>query len=70
MESVSRNKRYLIKRIIDNDNTLTPSDLEKLKVIELLKMIEEQKIKLTEVINTKEEFKPRSLMSYIGCEDS
>ena len=32
MESVSRNKRYLIKRIIDNDNTLTPSDLEKLHI--------------------------------------
>lgn len=66
MDSVPKNKRYAIKRLIDNDSTLNPSDLEKLKIVDLLKMIEEQKVKSKEVIPVGEEFKPRSFFSYFG----
>ena len=69
MDSVPKNKRYAIKRLIDNDNTLIPSDLEKLKIVELLKMIEDQKIKSKEVISIKPEFKPRTLLSYLGLDE-
>ena len=69
MESVPKNKRYAIKRLIDNDSTLNPSDLEKLKIVDLLKMIEEQKVKSKEVIPVKEDFKPRSLFSYFGDDE-
>lgn len=66
MDSVPKNKRYAIKRLTDNDKTLIPSDLEKLKIVDLLKMIEDQKIKSKQVIPVEHEFKPRSLLSYIG----
>jgi hypothetical protein len=69
MESVPKNKRYAIKRLIDNDSTLKPSDLEKLKIVDLLKMIEEQKVKSKEVIQDKPDFKPRSLFSYFGDDE-
>jgi hypothetical protein len=66
MEGIPKNKRYAIKRLIDNDNTLVPSDLEKLKIVELLKMIESQKIISKEVIVETET--ERSLLSYCGSE--
>ena len=66
MDSVPKNKRYAIKRLTDNDKTLIPSDLEKLKIVDLLKMIEDQKSKSKQVIPVEYEFKPRSLLSYIG----
>jgi hypothetical protein len=68
MDSVPKNKRYAIKRLIDNDKTLIPSDLEKLKIVELLKMIEEQKIKSKQVIPLEHEFKPKSLLYYLGLD--
>lgn len=69
MESVPKNKRYAIKRLLDIDNTLIPSDLEKLKIVDLLKMIEEQKVKSKEVIPVKEDFKARSFFSYFGDDE-
>ncbi len=69
MESVPKNKRYAIKRLIDNDSTLNPSDLEKLKIVDLLKMIEEQKVKSKEIIQDKPDFKPRSFFSYFGDDE-
>ena len=69
MDSVPKNKRYAIKRLTDNDKTLIPSDLEKLKIVDLLKMIEDQKIKSKQVIPVEREFKPRSLLSYIGLDE-
>jgi len=69
MDSVSKNKRYAIKRLIDNDKTLIPSDLEKFKIIDLLKMIEEQKIKSKQVIRLEREFEPKSLLYYLGLEE-
>ena len=69
MDSIPKNKRYAIKRLIDNDSTLIPSDLEKLKIVDLLKMIEEQKIKSKEVIPVERVYEPRSMRSYMGLDD-
>jgi hypothetical protein len=69
MDTVPKNKRYAIKRLLDNDNTLVPSDLEKLKIVDLLKMIEDQKMKSKEVIPTKEEYKAKSFFSYFGDDE-
>ena len=66
-DDIPKNKRYAIKRLVDNDNTLIPGDLKKFKIVELLKMIEEQKLVSKEVIV--EEYKPRSLWSYVGGDD-
>jgi hypothetical protein len=69
MEGIPKNKRYAIKRLVDNDKTLVPSDLEKLKIVELLKMIESQKMSSKEVIGEPEEADAeRSLLSYCGSE--
>ena len=69
MEGIPKNKRYAIKRLVDNDKTLVPSDLEKLKIVELLKMIESQKMSSKEVIGEPEpEEEARSLLSYCGSE--
>ena len=67
MEGIPKNKRYAIKRLVDNDKTLVPSDLEKLKIVELLKMIESQKMSSKEVIGEPEDA-GRSLLSYCGSE--
>jgi hypothetical protein len=67
MEGIPKNKRYAIKRLVDNDKTLVPSDLEKLKIVELLKMIESQKMSSKEVIEEPVDTE-RSLLSYCGSE--
>jgi len=69
MESVPKNKRYAIKRLIDNDSTLIPGDLEKLKIVDLLKMIEEQKVKSKEVVSSDYGYKPHSIWYYMGIVD-
>jgi len=71
MDTVSKNKRYYIKRLIDGDPSLVISELEGMKVIDLLKMIDAQKLKHVEVVVTEPEpeFVPRSLLSYCGIKN-
>ena len=67
METVPRNKRYAIKNLTAIDETLSIEELKELPLVKLLKMIEDRKVKAIQII--KEDFKPRSLLSYCGCED-
>ncbi len=69
MDTVSKNKRYYIKRLLDGDPSLVVSELEGMKVIELLKMIDDQKIKHVEVVVAEPDFVPRSLFSYCGIKN-
>ena len=69
MDTVSKNKRYCIKRLIDGDPSLVISELEGMKVIHLLKMIEDQKVKHVEVVVAEEDFTPRSFLSYCGIKN-
>ena len=64
--AISKNKSYIIKRLLDGDKTLKPEDLELLKVVELLKMIEEQKLNSIEIIQTENYV---SLANMCGCSD-
>jgi hypothetical protein len=69
MDTVSKNKRYYIKRLVDGDPSLVISELEGMKVMDLLKMIDAQKVKHVEVVAAEPEFVPRSLLSYCGIKN-
>ena len=71
MDTISKNKRYYIKRLLDGDPSLVISELEGMKVIDLLKMIEKQKLSRVEVVASADEtdFTPRSLLSYCGIKN-
>jgi hypothetical protein len=71
MDTISKNKRYYIKRLLDGDPSLVISELEGMKVIDLLKMIEKQKLSRVEVVAAADEtdFIPRSLLSYCGIKN-
>ena len=67
METVPRNKRYAIKNLMAIDETLSIDELKEVSLVKLLKMIDDRKVKAIQII--KEDFKPRTLLSYCGCED-
>ena len=60
---MTNNKSYIIKRILDIDPTQNSDELKKLKIIVLLKLIEDLKSKL--VVEIYEP--PNSLAVYCGC---
>lgn len=65
---MAKNKSYIIKRIIDIDPMQKTEDLENLKIIDLLKMIEDLKTKsIIEIQNDSENY--TSLAVYCGCSD-
>ena len=70
MDTVPKNKRYIIKRLIEIDPSLSVDELKGKTILELSKMKEEQKIQSTEKIEpvgeTEPEFKYRSVFSYLG----
>jgi hypothetical protein len=68
MDRVPKNKRYAIKRLIDMDPSLNPEELGKLKIVNLLQMIEDKKAAATEII-VENVFQPRSLRYYCGLGD-
>jgi len=67
MESIPKNKRYTIRRLLEIDPSLSLEVLKGKTILELSKMIDEQKVRAIEVIEHDEP--PRSLLSYCGCED-
>jgi hypothetical protein len=71
METVPKNKRYAIQKLVTIDPSLSIDDLKKLSIVNLLKMIDEQKIKATESIAPQVScsYESRSLSSYVGCEE-
>ena len=68
MESIPKNKRYTIRRLLEIDPSLSLDVLKGKSILELSKMIDDQKVRATEVIELDEP--PRSLLSYCGCEDN
>jgi hypothetical protein len=67
MESIPKNKRYTIRRLLEIDPSLSLEVLKGKTILELSKMIDEQKVRAIEVIEHDEP--QRSLLSYCGCED-
>jgi len=68
MESIPKNKRYTIRRLIEVDPSLSVDALKGKTILELTNMIEDQKVKSIKVIEKDEP--TRSLLSYCGCEDN
>ena len=66
MDTVPKNKRYIIKRLIEIDPSLSVDELKGKTILELSKMKEEQKIQSTEKIEPVEEYEYRSVFSYLG----
>ena len=60
---MAKNKSYIIKRILDIDPKQNSEELEKLKIIVLLKMIDD--LKQNSIIEIHEP--PMSLAEYCGC---
>ncbi len=60
---MAKNKSYIIKRILDIDPTQNSEELEKLKIVVLLKIIDDLKQKT--IIEVHES--PMSLAEYCGC---
>jgi hypothetical protein len=63
MDSVPKNKRYIIQRITEVDPSLSVDELKGKTILELTKIKEDQKIKLTEKIDD-EEMEYKSPMDY------
>ena len=68
MESIPKNKRYTIRRLMQVDPSLSVDALKGKTILELTNMIEDQKVKSIKVIEQDEP--TRSLLSYCGCEDN
>jgi hypothetical protein len=65
MDSVPKNKRYIIQRITEVDPSLSVDELKGKTILELTKIKEDQKIKLTEKIDDDdEEMEYKSPMDY------
>ena len=69
MDTVPKNKRYTIKRLLEIDPSLSIDDLKTKNILELTKMIEENKVKSIQKVE-EPEYKSRSLWSYFGGEDN
>jgi len=65
MDTVPKNKRYTIKRLLEIDPSLSIDDLKTKNILELTKMIEDTKVKSIQKVEDSG-FKPRSLWSYFG----
>ena len=66
MDTVPKNKRYIIKRLIEIDPSLSVDELKGKTILELSKMKETQKIQSTEKIEPVEEFEYKSVFDYLG----
>lgn len=68
MDSVPKNKRYIIQRLIEVDPSLSVDELKGKTILELTKMKEDQKIQSTEKIeeqeHEEEEMEYKSPMDY------
>jgi hypothetical protein len=71
MDTVPKNKRYIIKRLIEIDPSLSVDELKGKTILELSKMKETQKIQSTEKIEPVEEpeFEYRSVFDYLGLKN-
>jgi hypothetical protein len=69
MDTVPKNRRYIIKRLIEIDPSLSVDELKGKTILELSKMKEEQKIQSTEKIEPDEEFEYRSVLDYLGLKN-
>lgn len=69
MDTVPKNKRYIIKRLIEVDPSLSVDELKGKTILELSKMKEEQKIRYTEKIEPVEEFEYKSVFDYLGLKN-
>jgi hypothetical protein len=73
MDTVPKNKRYIIKRLLEIDPSLSVDELKGKTILELSKMKETQKIQSTEKIEPVEEpeseFEYRSVFDYLGLKN-
>jgi hypothetical protein len=65
MDTVPKNKRYTIKRLLEIDPSLSIDDLKTKNILELTKMIEDTKVKSIQKV-AEFKYEPRSLWSYFG----
>ena len=65
MDTVPKNKRYTIKRLLEIDPSLSIDNLKTKNILELTKMIEDTKVKSIQKVEDSG-FTPRSLWSYFG----
>ena len=68
MDAVPKNKRYIIKRLIEIDPSLSVDELKGKTILELSNMKKEQKIQSVETV---EEcvFEYRSVFDYLGLKN-
>ena len=66
MDTVPKNKRYIIKRLIEIDPSLSVDELKGKTILALSKMKEDQKVRSTEIIEPEEEFEYKSVFDYLG----
>ena len=64
MESVPKNKRCVVKTLIEMDKSLSIEELSKLSIVQLLQKVDEYKVKATEVIDVRSDFEWRSPLDY------
>jgi hypothetical protein len=64
MEGVPKNKRCVVKTLIDIDKSLSIEELSKLSIVQLLQKVDEYKVKATEVIEVRPEFEWKSPLDY------
>lgn len=66
MDTVPKNKRYMIKKLIEMDPSLSVDELKGKTILALSKMKEDQKVRSTETIEPEEEFEYKSVFDYLG----
>jgi hypothetical protein len=66
MDTVPKNKRYMIKKLIEMDPSLSVDELKGKTILALSKMKEDQKVRSTEIIEPEEEFEYKSVFDYLG----
>jgi hypothetical protein len=66
MDTVPKNKRYMIKKLIEMDPSLSVDELKGKTILALSKMKEDQKVRSTETIEQEEEFEYKSVFDYLG----
>jgi hypothetical protein len=69
MDTVPKNKRYILKKLIEMNPSLSVDELKGKTILELSKMKEELKIQSTERIEPEEEFEYKSVFDYLGLKN-